>query len=340
MISLGKMQKLTAFLVIQVGLCWGSLALAADSIGKLGNVLGKAEIVRDGKSLSATKGMEIFATDELITTDKTAVKILFHDGGTFMAFEKASVKISEYQVKTNGKDTNVKSAFDIAKGKVRFFVKPQANGKNDVTIKTANAVMGIRGTSGFIDATDPSKTQLVVLTGKVEVSNPKLPGQTVMVPPNQFTDVVGARPPTGPKPAPINLLSNLNSEASSVDAGTVIPSNSEAKAEKQEEKKAEPSAKEESAAPVKGEKKTVFSPDGGSTVVVDDANLNQVTSSQMGAPSPAAGTVDTNAIVKKTSQATDTNKMLENYVSQTVKTTLTAPKKVNIKVNLPVPPAN
>ena len=210
-------------------------------IGSLGSIIGKAQVLRGDKTLPATKGMKVFPSDSLVTSDKTAVKIQFDDGGTFMAFENAKVKIEEYKFQAGGEGAGtLKSAFEIAKGKVRFFVKPQPKGKVDTKYKTANAVMGIRGTSGFIDASKPGQTQLVVLTGKVEVSNPANPSQKVLVPPNQMTEVTGsAGVPTPPKPAPAALMSSLNSEANKVDpkgnGGESQPQKSDDK--KSEEKK-------------------------------------------------------------------------------------------------------
>jgi hypothetical protein len=201
-------------------LCFfGSLAFGCN--GRRGNrhtrLIGKASIIRNGNSLPVKKGMEIFATDELITEKRTAVKIIFSDGGNFMAFEDSKVKISEYKFKSAGDKSSLKSVFDVAKGKVRFFVKPETGRTNETNFKTSNAVMGIRGTSGFIDASNPNNTQLVVLTGKVEVSNPKFPGQSVLVPPNQMTNVVAGKAPTPPKVAPPSLVAGLNAQAEKVD---------------------------------------------------------------------------------------------------------------------------
>jgi hypothetical protein len=224
------------------------------SIGKLGNIIGKAEIVRGGKNISAAKGMDVFTTDVLVTSPKTAVKIQFIDGSTFMAFENASIKIEEYKVQANGNSVSLKSAINVVKGKVRFFVKPKPNGSNDSTFKTPNAVMGIRGTSGFIDTTIPGKTQLVVLTGKVEIRNPQAPQIPVMVGANQMTDVVGRQNPTLPKEAPASLLSNLNSDATNVDQGRPPAQGSDSQKEsgdgkgeeKKDDSKKDDSKKEES----------------------------------------------------------------------------------------------
>lgn len=189
-------------------------AWAKSAVGKLGALIGKAHIVRDGAKIPAKKGMEVFATDALVTEPKAVVKIEFTDGGMFMAFENSSVTIEEYDVKRQGDKLSLKSAFDIAKGKVRFFVKPGENRQNDATYKTKNAVMGIRGTSGFIE-TSGDKTQLVVTTGKVEVKNPINPAQSVLVPANHVTEVLGNRMPTQPKAASPELLQNLSRSESS-----------------------------------------------------------------------------------------------------------------------------
>ncbi len=186
-------------------------------MGTLGSIIGKAHILRQGKKIPAKRGMPIYPSDSLVTAKKTAVKIKFSDGGTFMAFENSAVKISEYNVKRTGKKLSLKSAFDIAKGKVRFFVKPGKNRVNKATYRTKNAVMGIRGTSGYIDATKPGKTQLIVTTGRVEIANPVNPAQTVMVPANHMSDIEGAAPPKAAQPAPPSLIQNLNRQSRSAD---------------------------------------------------------------------------------------------------------------------------
>ena len=258
------------------------------SVGNVANVVGKAEVIRNGTAIPLKKGTEIFATDTLITKEKTAIKIQFLDGGTFTAFENASVKISEYKVTTDKDKVTLKSVFDVAKGKVRFFVKPQAQGKNDATYKTSNAVMGIRGTSGFIDASQPDKTQLIVLTGKVEVSNPALPRvPPVLVKPNEITSVAKSVPPTLPKPVSPALLNNLNSESARVDAGSIPPpaagggntpqkegSSPDAKQGSPDNKSAPESSPateqgDKNNAPAKVEKKALFTPDGGAGIAVE-----------------------------------------------------------------------
>ncbi len=207
------------------------VAWSADSIGTLGSVLGKAQIDRSGKIIPATKGMEIFATDRLITAEKAAVKIQFTDGGNIIAFENSNLKIEEYKVQLSGNSTTIKSAIDIAKGKVRFFVKPNPNGVSDVKFKTANAIMGIRGTSGAI-AVEGGKTTAGLFTGSAEMSTPG--GAKAMLAPNQ--QISASAGDRSLKVEPLSQsMTNMNAAAKTVDPG----SGNEEKSGSKDEKKSD-----------------------------------------------------------------------------------------------------
>ena len=98
-------------------------AQTSEGIGKLTNVIGKVEVIRSGKTLTAEKDFVLQEIDEVVTFDKTAIKITFNDGSNLMAFQNARLKLAEYKVKAKAENVNdVKSAIDIVKGKVRFFV--------------------------------------------------------------------------------------------------------------------------------------------------------------------------------------------------------------------------
>ena len=388
--------EFAAFFVLALG----AVPALADGkpIGSLGSIIGKAQILRGDKSLPATKGMAVFASDSLVTADKTAVKIQFEDGGTFMAFENAKVKIEEYKFKAGGEGGgSLKSAFEIAKGKVRFFVKPQPKGSNDTKYKTANAVMGIRGTSGFIDASKPGQTQLVVLTGKVEVSNPASPNQKVIVPANQMTEVTGrAGVPTPPKPAPVALMTSLNSEANRVDpkgnGGEQQPQKPDEKKaddKKADDKKSAPAsqggnesgstspgdgpaagsangtgvASEANAtpggapegvqgaepAPVQVDRKAIYSPDGSSTISVNDDKLNSLTTPSISTRSPVndvaakALAAPAQAVQQVQSSVTEnTDRAVQNQVDKAAKAAAAEDpnrkKTVKVKIVLPNSP--
>ena len=227
-------------------------------VGTIANKIGKASIIRGGKEIPAKRGMKIYATDVLKTQARTAVKLQFVDGGTIMAFQGTKMSIDEYQVKGKGNNSSLKSKFKIATGKIRFFVKPrQDKSKVKATFRTANAVMGIRGTSGYIDVSKRGKTQLIVLTGKVAVANVKTPGTSILVSKNKMTDIVGTRKPTPARSAPANLVQNLEKQnqsagGNSSEGGAENSGDSQPAEEKKEEKSEQ---KEESNESSDGEQK-------------------------------------------------------------------------------------
>ena len=117
------------------------------SIGSIANVIGKVEIIRDGKSTKAEKEYPIYETDTLLTHKNSAIKINFKDGSNYMGFSDTQFKISEYKIKTNKNGgTNLQSTVDLVKGSIRSFVKPKEDGFNDSKFSTPNSVMLIRGT--------------------------------------------------------------------------------------------------------------------------------------------------------------------------------------------------
>lgn len=176
----------------------GSIAMAAgDAPGRVSAVSGRVEIVQNGGKSRVVVGREIQETDKIETGPGGVVQIRFTDGSSFTLYEKSSVRIDQYRKGNDGKST-IDSAIDITYGKLRFFVNPAGTDKKNAKFKTKTAVMGIRGTSGIIDASPSGQTQLVVLTGKVEVFNPKFPTLPVMVGPNSLTSVNPGAVPNPP----------------------------------------------------------------------------------------------------------------------------------------------
>jgi FecR protein len=347
---------------------FSSYAQAPEGIGTLSNVIGKVEILRSGKTLTAEKGFVLLETDELITFDKTAVKIVFNDGSSLMAFQNARVKVAEYKIKAKGNDTNdVKSAIDVVKGKVRFFVKPQeesdsATGKTDAKFKTSNSVMGIRGTSGFIDASVPGNTQIIVTTGTVQVTSIADPSKSVLVPANRFTEVVGNKAPTLPKAIPPIILNKLNSDATAVDPNYKknegsSNSNKNNQQQKNDRKKkqdgttgstsptgsnggtdtAGASSPTEVTSGTTDQRKQVFNPDGTSAVISTNSSLNDLLVTQGNSPVRPTSYGDYDPIKNSLQEVSALTNQINRQIS-TIIQTVTVPqtqKTVNILINNP-----
>ncbi len=343
---------------------FSSYAQTPEGIGALSNLIGKVDILRSGKTLTGEKGFVLLETDEIVTYDKTAVKIIFNDGSNLMAFQNAKVKVAEYKIKAKGNDANdVKSAIDVVKGKVRFFVKPQeetdSGAKTDAKFKTSNSVMGIRGTSGFIDASVPGNTQIIVTTGTVQVTSIADPSKSVLVPANKFTEVVGKKAPTLPKAIPPIILNKLNSDASAVDPnykkdeGASKKGDSNKNNQQQKNKKGgetgstNPSgttggteanaASTEVTSGTTEQRKQVFSPDGTSTVVSTNNSLNDLLVSQGNNSVRPTSYGDYDPIKNSLQQVNDLTNKINRQIDTIIQTNTVSQtqKTVNILINNP-----
>lgn len=184
-------------------------AYSEEEVGKIDNIIGDAEIY-DGKVvLPIKKEMPVHPSDIIVTKENALVKILFFDGADIIMYEKTELKIKEYKVNLDADKKSLKSIFEDIKGKVRFFVKPDKNVDNNVKYKTSNAVMGVRGTGGFIVAPDIGQTQLVVTKGTVQLSNPVNPTIVQDIKENQWGKIEGDKPPTPPQPVTPEIMSSL-----------------------------------------------------------------------------------------------------------------------------------
>jgi len=180
----------------------------AELSGVVTAVSGDVKLVSGSKSAQAKIGLKVQEKDQLQTGPGGMVQVRYSDGNSFTVFEKASVKVSEYRLSQEQRKT-LSSSIDVAYGKLRFFVNPKGETKKKVKFRSQTAVMGIRGTSGIISVEPGGLTQLHVISGRVEVFNPKLPNLKVPVGPFTMTRVEPAQAPAPPVPVPESVLKTL-----------------------------------------------------------------------------------------------------------------------------------
>lgn len=180
---------------------------------------GQVKIVRPSGEEVAVKGAQLDETDKIETGEGSVIQVKFTDGSSITIYERSSVRIVQYKRKTAANEKGLaQSIFDVAQGKLKFFINPKAKDKSFTQFKSKTAIMGIRGTSGIIDVAPSGGTQLVVLTGIVEVKNPKFPDVSVSVLPNFATKVEAGVVPQAPKPVTKDTVQKLLPTVSS-DAG-------------------------------------------------------------------------------------------------------------------------
>lgn len=132
----------------------------------------------------ARVGMEIFEGDKLTTGGKSRLKVLFSDD-VILALGSATQVVVEkhlFDPKSGARQTRI----DLVQGKLRALVqKMVAGSRADFSVKTTNAVAGVRGTE-FVLAAEGKDTRLYTFSGEVELSGT---GEPVLVAAGQGSDV-------------------------------------------------------------------------------------------------------------------------------------------------------
>jgi hypothetical protein len=198
----------------------------ATPIAELASATGKVSILRNGEKISGSRGMKLFASDQLMTSANSAAKILFADGSNFVVMQESSIEVEAYWTEAHAAKTTINSVFNVVRGKARFFFKPR-DGGHEGTVKTANAIMGVRGTSFFVDTVKEKETELVVLTGTVAVFNPQKPDEEVLVKEKETTSISSEKAPLPPTAAKKEVVAKLEEQASRLPE--IIPDGQPAK---------------------------------------------------------------------------------------------------------------
>jgi hypothetical protein len=133
---------------------------------------------------AARVGMEIFEGDKLTTGEKSRLKVLFSDD-VILALGSATEVVVEKHI-FDSKSGARQTRLDLVKGKLRSLVqKMVAGSRADFTVKTTNAVAGVRGTE-FVLVAEGEDTKLYTFSGEVELFGS---GEPVVVAAGQGSDV-------------------------------------------------------------------------------------------------------------------------------------------------------
>jgi hypothetical protein len=200
----------------------------------------------------------------------------------------------------------------------------------------------------------------------VQVTSIADPSKSVVVPANLFTEVVGNKSPTVPKPVPPAVLNKLNADAAAVDPNfkqneSKIKNKNQQNNNQQQNNEGKGKQGNESGSTtpngssgdqktvgtssgtaeinsaVTDQRKQIFNPDGTSTVISTNSNLNDllVTQGNISVRPTSYGDID--PIKNSLQQVTDITNLINrqiNTIIQTVTSSQTQ-KTVNINVNSP-----
>lgn len=170
---------------------WIYAAPTPEVAGKVVSLSGKVSSQK--KDLSA--GDSIYAGDVIQTAKNASAKILLTDKTVLDLGSATEFKVDEYVLR-HGNDRNVSLSMNY--GKVRAAVNQAVEGKGKYRFRTRTATMGVRGTEFIVQSdlvqsdlvqsdsaakdlnslaksADQAQTQITVVEGKVEVTQPDFP---------------------------------------------------------------------------------------------------------------------------------------------------------------------
>lgn len=157
--------RLTALLLaltLLAGLTLPAMAAETATVIRLTKTTGTVEISKSsGKSLSLLQNMRLYNGHHVGTAEESYAWINLDDSKLLK--EDAE---SEVEVRKNGKKLEVQ----LCSGNIFFDVAEPLQDDESLNIRTSTTVVGIRGTSGWIEVVDGRTTRVSVLEGVVECS--------------------------------------------------------------------------------------------------------------------------------------------------------------------------
>jgi len=176
------------------------------SIGEITALRGKADITRGDKNIGASVGTKLEEGDTILTASKSKLQILFNDKTVISLGQKSSFKIDEYLFDKNkpvAKFSVGSGFFKSITGKIGKIAPKQFK------IKTANATIGVRGTT-IIGEVSQKRDIIACSQGQIIVSSA---GGSVVVNAGERTIVEETKAPRQSQKVNAILLKQLDKKS-------------------------------------------------------------------------------------------------------------------------------
>jgi len=141
---------------------------ASSGVGDVVYVRGEAFVERGHERYALDQGRTVLRNDVIVTGNRGRVKLLMADGSKVYVGAKSRLGLRRYAMS----DGNLlKASFHMAWGRARFFVKKLFSRHSSFRVRTATAVLGVRGTS-ILAVVNPvtAATNFTLMTGFAEVA--------------------------------------------------------------------------------------------------------------------------------------------------------------------------
>ncbi len=154
----------------RVIIIWVSLvSFLFAGIGEVRAIRGEADLIRGAKTMKIAVGTQLQEHDVIRTHAKSKLQIVFNDKTVISLGQKSRFKIDEYLYT----DTKVGAKFSVARGLFKSITGRIGKiSHKDFRIKTANATIGVRGTT-VIGEVSQRRDIIACTSGQIEVMTPK-----------------------------------------------------------------------------------------------------------------------------------------------------------------------
>jgi len=124
-------------------------AAPPDSIARVQKIVGTVSVVRNGVSVALNTGDVVYKSDVIVTGSDSKVGLTFPDGTALQLLANTRMALNEYAYDANS--TSNQALFTLIEGTFGFVAGKVAH-TGDMKIGTPVATMGIRGTTGVVEA--------------------------------------------------------------------------------------------------------------------------------------------------------------------------------------------
>jgi hypothetical protein len=163
--------KKILILVIFLTLSLQVFANGSDEVATVLLMKGKAKAKQlDGKIIELTEGQKVQEGSELLTSERSFIKLIFIDKSTINVGPSSSIHIQAFPKKEAG-------IIKLIRGQIRAevtknYMEMEDKSKSKLYIQTNSAAMGIRGTDFQVNYNPVNKnSSLIVFEGKVAMAH-------------------------------------------------------------------------------------------------------------------------------------------------------------------------
>lgn len=195
----GENMKLLSTLFLILGI---SVSISANSsVGKIISLEGRAFIKKENSNFKKLRMTDLIENGDILKTSyKSRIKISFVDNSIIYVAPKSQFKIENYKYNKEKKERN--SVLNLLGGRVKLLVAKLSSKKRNFKIKTATATVGVRGTEFIVSTEITNESEILVLSGSVEVINPlDETKQSILLGKNDILKTIGNLPVMNPSKA-------------------------------------------------------------------------------------------------------------------------------------------